>query len=287
MGERELARAMEAFFEQRADLLLSTAIVENGLDVPNANTLIVNRADRFGLAQLYQLRGRVGRSDRLAFAYLLVPKEESLSSQARSRLAALLEFADLGAGFRIAARDLEIRGAGNILGAEQHGHLQAVGYETYCRLLEEAVAELKGEPVSEPKPPVEIQLGLPLRIPESYIPQESLRLAMYRRIAAAQSPKELASILEEIADRFGPPPPELRHLELAQRLRLAAQAWGITRLRRTPKELDVHLDPSHPQAHALALKLVASYPECRLDPAGRLRLGRPLPPEELLQLFAA
>ena len=206
MDERALERAMDAFLEGRADVLVATAIIENGLDIPNANTLIVNRADRFGLAQLYQLRGRVGRSDRLAFAYLLVPPERSLSQEARARLAAILEFADLGAGFRIAARDLEIRGAGNLLGAEQHGHLRAVGYETYCRLLEEAVRELRGEAVPPPSVAVELRLGLDLRLPEPYISEETLRLAVYRRIAGARGEEDLAALRQELVDRFGPAP---------------------------------------------------------------------------------
>ncbi len=147
MSERHLEKAMHAFLSGDADVLLATAIIENGLDIPNANTLLVNRADRFGLAQLYQLRGRVGRSDRLAYAYFLVPPGQTLSTTARARLAAVQEFVELGAGFRIAARDLEIRGAGNMLGAEQHGFMEAVGFETYCQLLEEAVAELEGRDV--------------------------------------------------------------------------------------------------------------------------------------------
>ncbi|MGC8915499.1 MAG: transcription-repair coupling factor [Thermoanaerobaculum sp.] len=283
MPERELERAMDAFFEHRADVLLATAIVENGLDVPNANTLIVNRADRFGLAQLYQLRGRVGRSDRLAFAYLLVPPDAALTQEARSRLAAILEFAELGAGFRVAARDLEIRGAGNILGAEQHGHLQAVGYETYCRLLEEAVAELKGQPLPEEAPAVELHLGLDIRIPESYVAEEALRLSMYRRVAATQSPEQLQALAEELADRFGPLPKSLENLFLLQRLRQVAQAHRIRRIRRTGKGLELALDPSAPTSHDLALRLLARFPEGRLTPSGQLFL----PPVGTLDLLAA
>ncbi|MGQ9496208.1 MAG: transcription-repair coupling factor [Thermoanaerobaculaceae bacterium] len=287
MAEHELAAAMEAFFEKRADILLSTAIVENGLDVPNANTLIVNRADRFGLAQLYQLRGRVGRSDRLAFAFFLVPKDEALSSQARARLASILEFAELGAGFRVAARDLEIRGAGSILGAEQHGHLQAVGYETYLRLLEEATAELRGQPLPEPTPAVEVELGLPVRIPESYVPQETLRLALYRRIAAVKNLEELAQALEEISDRFGPPPKEIYNLSLVQRLRLASQPLGIRRLRRRTGGLEIQLDPQHPQAHALVMRLVQRFPETRVEPNGHVQVLRSVEVEELGELLLA
>ncbi|MEW6338722.1 MAG: transcription-repair coupling factor [Acidobacteriota bacterium] len=272
MEERELERAMDAFLEGRADVLLSTAIIENGLDIPNANTLIVNRADRFGLAQLYQLRGRVGRSDRLAFAFLLVPPDRSLSEEARARLAAILEFADLGAGFRIAARDLEIRGAGNLLGAEQHGHLRAVGYETYCRLLEEAVAELRGGETPPPPAAVEIHLGLDLRLPESWVAEETLRLTVYRRVAGARDEEELDRLGAEFADRFGTPPPQFDALLLHQRVRRRAEALGIVRLRRTSSGFDVSLDPAHPGAHDLALGLAAAVSGATLTPAGVVRL---------------
>lgn len=272
MAERELERAMTTFVEHRADVLLSTAIIENGLDIANANTLIVNRADRFGLAQLYQLRGRVGRSDRLAFAHLLVPPERSLSQEARQRLAAIVEFAELGAGFRIAARDLEIRGAGNLLGAEQHGHLRAVGYETYCQLLEEAVRELRGEEAPPPTAAVELRLGMDLRLPEQYIGEESLRLAVYRRVAAARSDDEIDLLAEELADRFGPPPPTLHHLLLHQRLRRRAEGLGITRIRRTTATLEIVLDGAFPGVHALAMDLLAAVPGSTLSPSGVLRL---------------
>ncbi|MGE5234887.1 MAG: transcription-repair coupling factor [Acidobacteriota bacterium] len=271
MDERELERSMDAFLEGRADVLLATAIIENGLDIPNANTLIVNRADRFGLAQLYQLRGRVGRSDRLAFSYLLVPPDRSLSEEARARLAAILEFAELGAGFRIAARDLEIRGAGNMLGAEQHGHLRAVGYETYCRLLEETVAELRGESGPPPEVAVELRLGLDLRLPEGYLAEDSLRLTVYRRIAAARTDDELTRLREECSDRFGDPPPQLDHLILHQRLRRRAEALGVLRLRRSDLSWEIALDPQQPTAHDLAMALLA-VPGATLTPTGVVRL---------------
>jgi transcription-repair coupling factor (superfamily II helicase) len=272
MDERYLERAMDTFLEGRADVLVATAIIENGLDIPNANTLIVNRADRFGLAQLYQLRGRVGRSDRLAFAYLLVPPERSLTAEARARLAAILEFADLGAGFRIAARDLEIRGAGNLLGAEQHGHLRAVGYETYCRLLEETVRELRGEAAPPPSTAVEMQLGLDLRLPERYISEETLRLAVYRRIAAVHNEEELSSLRQEFTDRFGPAPEQLDHLLLHQRLRRRAEMLGVVRIRRTPSTFELAFDPSHPRAHPTVMALLDAVPGAGLTPTQLLRL---------------
>jgi transcription-repair coupling factor (superfamily II helicase) len=272
MDERRLERAMDTFLEGRADVLVATAIIENGLDIPNANTLIVNRADRFGLAQLYQLRGRVGRSDRLAFAYLLVPPERSLSQEARQRLAAILEFADLGAGFRIAARDLEIRGAGNLLGAEQHGHLRAVGYDTYCRLLEEAVRELRGEAAAPPAATAELRLGLDLRLPESYIGEESLRLAVYRRIAATRGEDELAPLRLELADRFGPTPVQLEHLLLHQRIRRRAERVGLVRIRRTAAAYELAFDADNARSHPTAMGLLAAVPGAALTPAQTVRL---------------
>ncbi len=271
LDERALERAMDTFLEGKADVLVATAIIENGLDIPNANTLVVNRADRFGLAQLYQLRGRVGRSDRLAFAYLLVPPERSLSREARARLAAILEFADLGAGFRIAARDLEIRGAGNLLGAEQHGHLRAVGYETYCHLLEEAVRELRGEAAAPPPTTVELRLGLDLRLPESYIGEETLRLAVYRRIAAARVEEEFVALRQEFVDRFGPTPEQLEHLLLHQRIRRLAETAGVTRVRRTAAGYELAFDPDHSGAHPTAMALLAA-PGAAFTPAQVLRL---------------
>jgi transcription-repair coupling factor (superfamily II helicase) len=272
MDERALERAMDSFLDGEADVLLATSIVENGLDIPNANTLIVHHAERFGLAQLYQLRGRVGRSDRLAFAYLLVPPERSLSEEARARLAAIMEFADLGAGFRIAARDLEIRGAGSLLGAEQHGHLRAVGYQTYCRLLEEAVRELRGEEVPMAPAAVELRLGLDLRLPEAFIPEETLRLEVYRSVAAARDGGELEHLRQELADRFGPPPTQLAHLLLHQRLRRRAEALGIARLRRAGTAYEVAFEPGHPNAHPLAMALLEGAPGASLSPTGVLRV---------------
>ena len=274
MAERELDRAMATFVDGRADVLLATSIIENGLDIPNANTLIVNRAERFGLAQLYQLRGRVGRSDRLAFAYFLVPPEVSPSPEARARLRAIQEFAELGSGFRIAARDLEIRGAGNLLGAEQHGHMRAVGYETYCRLLEEVVHELKGEAAPPPPRTVELRLGLDLKLPEEFIPDEALRLATYRRIAAARDDAELADLRAELSERFGTPPPQLDNLLLHQSLRRRSEAAGAVRIRRSPLGFEMAFDPTHPASHAVALAVLGRVGGATLTPQGVLRLPR-------------
>jgi transcription-repair coupling factor (superfamily II helicase) len=219
LPEDELSRRMHAFTAREYDLLLATTIIENGIDIPNVNTMIVHRADRFGLSQLYQLRGRVGRSSQLAYCYLLVPQDRVLSEDARKRLAALREFSDLGAGFRIAARDLEIRGAGNLLGAEQSGHIAAVGIETYLKMLEETVRELSGETVPE-APSTAIDLPVPMAIPESYIADPNLRMETYRTLVAGD--KTEREILDELADRFGPPPAEVETLlEVAAVKRLA------------------------------------------------------------------
>jgi len=231
MGEHILEKAMVDFMAHKADVLLSTTIVENGIDIPNANTMIVNRADRYGLSQLYQLRGRVGRSDRAAYAYLLIPPEEALSPVARKRLAAIKEFSDLGSGFRVAALDLEIRGAGNLLGGEQSGQIDAVGFEMYTKLLEETIRELKGEEL-EDDVRATVNLRIDFRIEESYVPDMNQRLMIYRRIAAARSEEELTRIMEEMRDRYGPPPVAVLNLADYGRIRVLADALGIETIER-------------------------------------------------------
>ena len=187
-------------------MLVATTIVENGLDIPNANTIIINRADRYGLAQLYQLRGRVGRSDRRAYAYLLIPAEQTLSPIARRRLAAIREFSDLGSGFRIAALDLEIRGAGNLLGGEQSGHIEAVGFDMYMKLLEETIRELKGEELEDERRAA-VNLRLDLRIDEAYVPDMNQRLTVYRRLRQrAEAARRSRPCLAELGDRYGATP---------------------------------------------------------------------------------
>jgi transcription-repair coupling factor (superfamily II helicase) len=220
-----LEKRMIDFVERKYDVLVSTTIIENGIDIPLVNTLIVDRADLYGLAQLYQLRGRVGRSARQAFAYFLVPPYMELTPLARERLKALKEFSELGSGFRLAARDLEIRGAGNLLGHRQHGTMEAVGFEYYMQLLDQAIRGLKGEPVEEENP--EINLKVDIRVPEDYLPQVNLRLNLYKRLASVEDLEEIDRIREEILDRFGPVPDPIENLlrygalkHLAKRLRL-------------------------------------------------------------------
>ena len=183
------------FVSRKFDVLLATTIVENGLDIPNANTIIINRADKYGLSQLYQLRGRVGRSDRAAYAYLLIPPEDNLSPIAKKRLAAIKEFSDLGSGFRVAALDLEIRGAGNLLGGEQSGQIDTIGFELYMKLLEQTVRELKGEEV-EDDIRATVNLRVDLKIEESYVPDMNQRLSLYRSVAAARSHEEIDDVLD-------------------------------------------------------------------------------------------
>jgi transcription-repair coupling factor len=211
MSEKELERAMLKFMHGDYDVLVATSLIENGLDIPRANTIIVNHADRFGLADLYQLRGRVGRSSRRAYAYLLIGSEDTLTPIARRRLAAMKEFSDLGAGFRLAALDLELRGAGNLLGAEQHGHLNAMGIDLYLKMLEQTVEELRGAP-TKIEVRTSLNLGLDIKIPDSYIPDENQRLRMYKRISSVATPAERADLEAELADRFGPIPPSVANL---------------------------------------------------------------------------
>src|SRR5207244_3336482 len=226
MNEDALERAMLDFVGRKYDVLLATTIVENGLDIPNANTIVINRADRYGLSQLYQLRGRVGRSDRPAYAYLLIPPQESLSPVARKRLAAIKEFSDLGSGFRVAALDLEIRGAGNLLGGEQSGHIDAVGFEMYMKLLEETMRELKGEEL-EDDARAAVNLGVDLKIDEGYIPDMNQRLMVYRKVAATRTESELEATLDEVADRYGPPTDPVLNLAEYGRIRIMADRLGV------------------------------------------------------------
>jgi transcription-repair coupling factor (superfamily II helicase) len=267
MPEAELERVMLSFVEGRADVLVATTIVENGLDIPRANTLIVNRADRYGLAQLYQLRGRVGRSDRRAFAYLLVPPDTVLSEIARKRLAAIREFSDLGAGFRIAALDLELRGAGNLLGGQQSGHIQAVGLDLYVKLLEQAILELRGEPAPE-APRAALHLGAPMRIPPGYVPETHQRLQVYKRVSQLKHAHELEALRAELRDRYGPPPPEVAGLLRYAELRVLAEAKGIVQVDAAKDVLVVRFDPKTSLAPEALVRLVAERPGARLLPDG-------------------
>jgi transcription-repair coupling factor (superfamily II helicase) len=243
MGEGQLEKIMLAFSRGEYDVLVCTTIIESGLDIPNANTIVIDRADTLGLAQLYQLRGRVGRSSRRAYAYLLYRKRGQLSEIARKRLQAIFNASELGAGFQIALSDLEIRGAGNILGAEQHGHLAAVGFDLYTRLLAEAVEEQKAivdhrEPVKQRVGTV-IDLPIDAYLPDDYVSEEPQKLELYRRLGRTATASEVETIRAELVDRFGTPPPPVDRLLDVARLRIAAEATGIASLAREGHELIV------------------------------------------------
>jgi transcription-repair coupling factor (superfamily II helicase) len=267
LEEGELSRRMHAFKAGEHDLLLATTIIENGIDIPNVNTMIVHDADRFGLAQLYQLRGRVGRSNQLAYCYLLVPEGRVLTETSRRRLEAIKEFSELGAGFRVAARDLEIRGAGDFLGAEQSGHISTVGMETYLKLLDEAVRELKGQPVEEA---VSAAINLPVSaaIPEEYIGDTNLRMEMYRRVAAGhEASGELESELE---DRFGPLPDAVRELIGMAALRHRAEDLRIQSITGRARRLKVRFrHDTLVQAETL-IRFVGQDPDASFTPSGVL-----------------
>ncbi len=211
MNEKKLEEIMLDFVDYKYDVLVATTIIENGIDIPRANTIIINRADNYGLSQLYQLRGRVGRSNRRAYAYLLIPGERELTPIARRRLSAIREFSDLGAGFRIAALDLELRGAGNILGGQQSGQLDALGFDLYTKMLERTISELKGEEI-EDESSVSINLGVDVSIPNDYINETSQRLRTYKRISSAADEEELRKIYAEIKDRYGKMPESVENL---------------------------------------------------------------------------
>ncbi len=263
MPEAELERVMLGFMNGEFDVLCATSIVENGLDVSRANTIIINRADRHGLSELYQLRGRVGRSNRRAYAYLLIPPEQQLTEIARRRLAALKEFSDLGAGFKIAALDLELRGAGNMLGGEQSGHIEAIGFEMYTQMLEEAVSRMKGESREE-RPSVTVNLGVSLRIDESYIPEENQRLRMYKRIAGAETEAVLTDVRAELEDRYGKPPETVLSLLAVGEIRLVCERLGIANLERKrvaveePKKAAAPAKPPVPTRSAMPARPAAS-----------------------------
>jgi len=271
MSNDALERAMVDFVARKYDILLATTIVENGLDIPNVNTIIINRADRYGLSQLYQLRGRVGRSDRPAYAYLLIPPDNTLSSIARKRLAAIREFSDLGSGFRVAALDLEIRGAGNLLGGEQSGHIEAIGFEMYMKLLEQTVRELKGEEV-EDETRATVNLNIDLRIDEEYVPEQAQRLALYRRVAGARSDAELDGVVEEIQDRYGPMPPEVLNLVDYGRIRIVADRLGVESIDRQGSTVVFTFKGQGGPDPLRVLRLVDEHPEVTLAPPSSLKL---------------
>jgi transcription-repair coupling factor (superfamily II helicase) len=287
MSEGELERVMLAFMHHEYDVLVATTIIENGLDIPMANTIIINRADRHGLSELYQLRGRVGRSNRRAYAYLLIPSEQELTPIARRRLAALKEFSDLGAGFKIAALDLELRGAGNMLGGEQSGHIEAVGFELYTSMLEQAVKEIKGES-SEEHVSTQLNLGIALRIDENYVAEENQRLRLYKKIAGAPNAAAVNEIRAEMEDRYGALPDPTVYLLEAALIRLECERIGVAQIDRKRGELQIRftenasVDPQH------LMRLVAKNAKrgAQFTPQGMLKypLAASRPDEVLLEI---
>ena len=288
MNEHELEKIMVDFWERNYDVLVATTIVESGLDIPNANTLIIDRADMYGLSQLHQLRGRVGRGSERAYAYFLYPPERSLTETAHERLATVAQHTEIGAGMYVAMKDLEIRGAGNLLGGEQSGHIAGVGFDLYVRMIGEAVNELKGDGPAE-KPEVRVELPVNAHIPHDYVPGERLRLEAYTRIAAIDSEPDVTAVLEELTDRFGEPPEPVQNLLEVARLRTAARRAGLTditaagnHIRFAPVEL-----PDSRQVRVQRL-----YPKTVLKPTVRTMLvpvpktapigGQPLRDTELL-----
>jgi transcription-repair coupling factor (superfamily II helicase) len=286
MGETELENVILKFMHHEYDIFVCTTIVENGMDIPLANTIIVENAERYGLSELYQLRGRVGRSNRRAYAYLLVPPDTELSELARKRLAALKEFRDLGAGFKIAALDLELRGAGNLLGGEQHGHINVVGFDTYVRLMEETVRELKGEEV-----PVEIHsslnLGLDIRIPTDYIADENQRLRAYRQIANAADAAGRDKVGRELEDRYGPVPDAVKNLLQYSELKTLAEKLGIELIDRRHSLLNIKFHKETRVDPARLMDLIAHTRGAQFTPAGILLvpLDNRTSPAEILEFM--
>ncbi|HRK78628.1 MAG TPA: DEAD/DEAH box helicase, partial [Thiobacillus sp.] len=281
MGERELEQVIRDFYQQRYDILLCTTIIETGIDIPTANTILINRADKFGLAQLHQLRGRVGRSHHQAFAYLLVEEDRSLTPQAKKRLEAIQLMEELGSGFHLAMQDLEIRGAGEVLGDKQSGEILEVGFSLYNDMLAGAVASLKAgkEPdMSQPLGVVsEINLHLPALLPEDYCPDVHERLVLYKRLASCQTPDDLALMQEELIDRFGELPDTTRALLAVHRLRMSTRPYGIARLDVSGEGMNVQFVPNPPVDPGKIIGLIQGRAGYRLAGPDRLKLSTSLP----------
>jgi transcription-repair coupling factor (superfamily II helicase) len=283
MSETELEKVMLKFMHHEADILVATTIIENGLDIPLCNTILINRADRFGLSELYQLRGRVGRSNRRAYAYLLIPSQVELTPIARRRLAALKEFSDLGAGFKIAALDLELRGAGNLLGGEQSGHIEAVGFELYTQMLERAVREMKGEAAPE-EAETQLNLGLNIRIPTEYIPEENQRLRMYKRVAGVETESQLTDVALELEDRYGAPPEAVRNLLDYAALKLLSMRVGVNSIERKRDQATFKFRPNAAVNPEQLARFVSTQRGAQFTPDGMLKFTlKATAPDEVLR----
>ncbi len=271
MNEKEMERVMLDFIEFKHDVLVATTIIENGIDIPRANTIIINRADQYGLSQLYQLRGRVGRSNRRAYAYLLIPGEQELTPIARRRLAAIREFSDLGAGFRIAALDLELRGAGNLLGGQQSGHMDALGFDLYTQMLERTIAELRGEEV-EDETSVAINLGVNVAIPEDYVQDMGQRLRTYKRVSSARDDETLAGIRTETEDRYGRLPPTVEELFAYARVRRLAEEIGVISIDKTANGIAIKFSEKARISPEKLAVFVTNKERASFSPSGVLRI---------------
>ena len=272
MNEKEMEQAMLDFIAYKYDILVATTIIENGIDIPRANTIIINRSDNYGLSQLYQLRGRVGRSNRRAYAYLLIPSEVELTPIAKRRLSAIREFSDLGAGFRIAALDLELRGAGNILGGQQSGQLDALGFDLYTKMLERTIQELKGEEIEE-ESSVSLNLGADVSIPNDYINETAQRLRTYKRISSADSEEDLRRIYAEIQDRYGKIPESVDNLFEYARLRKLAEQMRVLSVDKTPSGFALKLGENAKVAPEKLMQFLTENPESSFAPSGVLKVS--------------
>lgn len=271
MNEKEMEQVMLDFMDYKYDVLVATTIIENGIDIPRANTIIINRADNYGLSQLYQLRGRVGRSNRRAYAYLLIPSEIELTPIARRRLSAIREFSDLGAGFRIAALDMELRGAGNLLGGQQSGHLDALGFDLYTKMLERTIAEIRGDEIAD-EISVSINLGIDVSIPKNYIVESGQRLRTYKRIASADSEEALVQIHAEIADRYGRIPESVDNLFAYGRLRKLAESLGVISIDRSGGGIGIKFSEGTRISPEKLMELIASDETITFSATGILRI---------------
>jgi transcription-repair coupling factor (superfamily II helicase) len=281
MNERELERVMRDFTGQRANLLLCTTIIETGIDNAHANTIIINRADKFGLAQLHQLRGRVGRSHHQAYAYLLTHGEEGLTKPARQRLEAIQTMDELGAGFYLAMHDLEIRGAGEVLGENQSGAMQEIGFNLFTEMLNRAVAALKQGKEPDLMQPLgiatEINLHTPALLPSDYAPDVHERLTLYKRLANGDSLDDITAMHEELVDRFGELPPQAQSLLDSHRLRLLCKPLGIVKLDATSEQIVLHFEPNPPIEPMSIIKLIQKDRNYKLAGQDKLSLKRHCP----------
>jgi transcription-repair coupling factor (superfamily II helicase) len=284
MPEKELEQVMLKFMNHEYDLLMATTIVENGLDIPLANTILIHDAQNYGLSELYQLRGRVGRSNRRAYAYLLIPEDKELTDVARKRLAALKEFSELGSGFKIAALDLELRGAGNLLGAEQSGHIAAVGFETYCRLLVETVRELRGEKVEE-EVRTNLRLHIDIHIPTDYIADETQRLRTYKRLAEVSDEEQRSRLEAELVDRYGPLPEPVRNLMDYALLKGLAEKVRVAAIERRGPQLSLRFREDSKVDPAKLMSLISSTPGISFAPSGEMNWNGV--PQEAAPLLSA